>query len=131
MPSKGETRRSHSVTLFNTFRKDGECSKQSSRPLSKRQREGNENPIILVNRESTATLVEETINEGKDFVSPPMFVERKKEQMALKLNRLKNKYARTKNQKQEFLDNWYTKLKDFSLILMKYIVLKEILLRHH
>ena len=149
MPSKGETRHSHFATFFNTFRKDGECSKQSSQTPSKRQREENENPIIIVNQASTATLVEETFNEGNNFLSPPMFGERKKE-LALKLNRLKDKNARYEsheefllqcirpgliprglkleleptigNQNQEFLDNWYSKLKDFSLILTKDIV---------
>ena len=63
MSSKGETRRSHSATFLNTFRKDGECSKQSSQPPSERHREVSENPIILVNQASTLTLVEEMISE--------------------------------------------------------------------
>ena len=86
MSSKGEARHSHSATFFNTFRKDGEYSKQSSQPPSKRQLEESENPIILVNQASAATLAEETINEENNFLSPSMFGERKTEQLMLKLN---------------------------------------------
>ena len=63
MSSKGETRDSHSAMHFNTFRNDRECSKQRSQPPSERQREENENPVILVNQASTVTLVEETMKE--------------------------------------------------------------------
>ena len=91
MSSKGETRRSHSAMFFYTFRKDGECSKQSSQPLSKGQ---NEKPIIFVNQASTATLVEETTNKRNNFLSPPMFGERKKEQLALTVYRLTDKNTR-------------------------------------
>ena len=90
------------ILFFNTFRKDGECSKQGSQPPSKRQREESENPIILVNQASTTTLFEETTNEGNNFLSLPMFRERKKEQLALKLNRLQDKNARYESHK-EFL----------------------------
>ena len=80
--------------FFNSFREDGTCSKQSSQPPSKRQREEKENPVILVNQASIATMVEERINERNNFLSPPMFGERKQEQLALELNRLKDKNAR-------------------------------------
>ena len=99
MSSKEETKRSHSAMFFNTFRKYRKCSKQSCQPPSKNQWEESDNPIIFVNQESTATLVKETINEGNNFLSSSIFGERKK----------------------KFLD-WYTKLKGFSLILMKDIV---------
>ena len=102
MLSKGQTRPIHSATFFNTFRKDGECSKPNSQPPSKRQQEESENPIILANQASTARLVEETINEGNKLSSLPMSGERKKEQLALKLNRLKDKNARYESHK-EFL----------------------------
>ena len=45
---KGETRCSHLTKLFITFRKDGECNKQSSQPSAKPQLEENENQLILV-----------------------------------------------------------------------------------
>ena len=83
MSSKGETRDSHSAMHFNTFRNDRECSKQRSQPPSECQREENENPVILVNQASTVTLVEETINEGNNFLIPPMFERRKKEQLGI------------------------------------------------
>ena len=86
MSSKGETRRSRSATSFNTFRKDSERSKRSSQPPSKHLQEESENPMILVSQASTVTLAEETIKEGNNFLSPPMFGERKKEQLVLKLN---------------------------------------------
>ena len=57
----GAIRQSHSTLS------EKEYSKQSSQPSSKRQREERENPIILVKQGSTATLVEETINEGSNF----------------------------------------------------------------
>ena len=93
MSSKGETRRSHLPRHLRTFRKDEECSKQISQLPSKRQREERENQIILVNQTSIATLVEETINEDDNFFSLPMSGERRKEQVALTLNCLKDKNA--------------------------------------
>ena len=150
MSSKGQTRRSHLATFFNIIRNDRACSKQSNQPPSKCQQEENEDPIILVNQVSTATLAEDTVNKENNFLSTPMFREKKKEQLTLKLNRLKDKHARYKshkqfleqciqaglipkglkpeleatigNRNQEFLNNWYTKLQDFLLILMEDIV---------
>ena len=99
MSSKAQTRRSHSATFFNIIRKDRACSKESSQPPSKRRQEENEEPIILVNQASTATLVEDIINKENNFLSTPVFGEKKKEQLKLKLNRLKDKHARYKSHK--------------------------------
>ena len=46
-----------------------------------------------MNQTSIATLVEETINEGDNFLILPMSGERGKEQLALTLNCLKDKNA--------------------------------------
>ena len=132
------------------IKKDSECSKQKSQPPSHCQWEENENPIILVNQASTAALVEKTINEWNNFLSPPIFGERKKKQLVLKLNGLKDTNARyeshkdfllnciqaelipkglkpdlepiIENQNWKILDNWCTKPKDLLAILMKDIV---------
>ena len=85
--------------LFNTFRKDGECNKQSSQPFSKPLLEESKNQFILVKQTSTATLVDEKINEGNNFLNPSMFGKRKKEQLALKLNRLKDRNDRYESDK--------------------------------
>lgn len=69
MSSKEQNRRSHLTTFFNTFRKEEECYIQISQPPSKCKQEESENPIIVVNQASTATLVEETI------LTPPIFGE--------------------------------------------------------
>ena len=53
MSSKGETRHSYLATFFNTFRKDGEYSKQSRQLPSKRKREKSENPMIPTNQTPT------------------------------------------------------------------------------
>ena len=77
--------------LFNTFRKDRECNKQSSQPSSKPLLEERENQFILVKQASTGTLVKEKINEENNFLNPSMFGKRKKKQLTLKLNRLKDR----------------------------------------
>ena len=93
---KGEIRFSQ---LFNTFRKDGECNKQRSQPFSKPLLEERKNQFILVKQTSTATLVNKKINEGNSFLNPSMFGKRKKEQLAVKLNRLKDRNDRYESRK--------------------------------
>ena len=75
----------------------------------KSQQEEKENPLILVNQASTATLFEQTIFEGSNFLSPPMPKERKKEWLALTLNRLMDKNARYESYKEfllQFIQAW-------------------------
>ena len=149
MSKTGDTRRSHSATFFTSSRKQGEDS--NPKP-NKRFREEETNPSILVSGASTDTLIEEPTSINTSYLQPstPTHTYINKEQVAVKLNRLKDKSARYESHKeflsnciqsklipkglkleleptignydQEFLDNWYAKLKDFSLILMKDIV---------
>ena len=117
-------------------------------PNSKRKREDT-NPTVLVDQTSTSTLVDTTeTTQMASLLSPNTDIN--KEQTALNLNRLKEKAARYESHKdflsrcvaeklvpkglkleleptlgnhdQEFLDNWFSKLNEFSLILMDCIV---------
>ena len=143
--STGDTRRSQSATIFDTFRKE----KDGNKPPSKRLRK-DENPAILVSEASTATLIADNLKEDQNFLITPTFAGRRKEQQAMTLNRLKDKNARYQSQReflsqciesklipkslkleleptignhdQEFLDTWYSNLQEFSLSLMKGIV---------
>ena len=102
---------------------------------------------MLVEQTSSSTLVGEEDNEMTHCSRQPRSTDKNKEQVALKLNRLKNKAVRYKSHKdflsrriaegpvpkglkldldptignydKEFVDTWYSKLKTFSLILMK------------
>ena len=95
--STGDTRRSQSATIFDTFRKE----KDGNKPPSKRLRK-DENPAILVSEASTATLIADNLKEDQNFLITPTFAERYKEQQAMKLNRLKDKDARYQSHR-EFL----------------------------
>ena len=148
--STGDTRRSQSATIFDTFRKEKDSTNHGKKPPSKRLREEDGNPAILVSEASTATLIADNLKEHQNVLVTPTFVERHKEQQAMKLNRLKDKNARYQshreflsqciesklipkslkleleptigNHDQEFLDTWYSNLQEFSLTLMKGIV---------
>ena len=145
--SSGETRRTQSAIFFNTKTKDRE--EGNSRIPSKRKRD-ELTPTILVEQTSTSTLVGEEDNETTNCSRQLGSSDKNKEQIALKLNRLKDKAVRYKSHKdflsrciaeelvpkglkleleptignydQEFVDTWYSKLKTFSLTLMKDIV---------
>ena len=134
--SSGETRRTQSAIFFNTKTKDGE--EGNSRIPSKRKRD-ELTPTILVDQTSASTLVGEENNE-KHCSWQLGSSEKNKEQIALKLNRLKDKAVRYKSHKdflsrciaeelvpkglklelvptignydQEFVDTWYSKLKN-------------------
>ena len=99
--STGDLRRSHSATFFSTFRKEGDSTNQSNkqRPL-KWFRQDETNPTIIVSNPSTTTLVPDDVNTEQNFLQSPHFGEKRKEQLALKLNRLKNKHARCESHKQ-------------------------------
>ena len=49
---------------------------------------------IFATQASTVTIVEQSFNEGNNFPSPKLSGERNEEQLALKLNLLKEKCAR-------------------------------------
>ena len=148
--STGDTRRSQSATIFDTFRKEKDSTNHGNKPPSKRLREEDGNLAILVSEASTATLIADNLKEDQNFLVTPTFVEQHKEQQAMKLNRLKDKNARYQshreflsqciesklipkclklelepaigNRDQEFLDSWYSNQQEFSLTLMKGIV---------
>ena len=147
--STGNTRRSQSATIFDTFRQEKDSTNHRKKPPSKPLRE-DDNPAILVSEASTATLIADNLKEDQNFLITPTFAERYKEQQAMKLNRLKDKDAQYQshreflsqciesklipkglkleleptigNHDQEFLDTWYSNLQEFSLTLMKGIV---------
>ena len=143
MMSTGDTRRSQSTIFFNNKSKQGEETNTST---SKRKRE-EQTPNILVEQASTCTLVNKDTNQITSSLQQTPAINKNKEQVALKLNRLKDKVTRYESRKdfltrciaeklipkglkleleptignfdQEFVDEWYSTLKGFSLILMK------------
>ena len=145
-----DTRRSQSATIFDTFRKEKDSTNHDNKPRSKRLREEDDSPAVLVSEASTATLIADNLTEDQHLLITPTFAERHKEQQSMKLNRLKDKNARyqshrellsqciesklipkglkleleptTGNHDQEFLDMWYSNLQEFSLTIMKGIV---------
>ena len=60
------------------------------------------NAGILVSEVLTSTLIADNLKEDQNFLVTPTFVERHKEQQAMKLNRLKDKNARYQSHR-EFL----------------------------
>ena len=141
--STGETRRSQSAIFFNSKSKQGE---ETNNRTSKRKRE-EQTPNILEEEASTCTLVNEDTNQMTSSLPKTPATNKNKEQVALKLDRLKDKLTKYESHKdfltrciaeklipkglkleleptignfdQEFVDEWYSKLKGFSLILMK------------
>ena len=147
--STGDTGRSQSPVFFNNKSKKGE---ETSNRTSKRKRE-EQIPTILVEQASTCTLVNEDANQITSSLQQTPAANEYKEQIALKLNRLKDKVTRYESHKdfltrciaeklipkglklgleptignfdQEFVDEWYSKLKGFSLKLMNDITYCE------
>ena len=139
--STGDTRRSQSPIFFNNKSKQGE---EISNRTSKRKRE-EQTPTILAEQSSACTLVTEDANHMTPSLHQTAATNKNKEQIAIKLNRLKGKDFESHkdfltrciaeklipkglkleleptigNFDQEFDDEWYSKLKGFSLILMK------------
>ena len=141
--STGDTRRSQSPIFFNNKSKQGE---EISNRTSKRKRE-EQTPTILVEQSSACTLVTEDANQMTPSLHQTAATNKNKEQIAIKLNCLKGKVTRYESHKdfltcciaeklipkglkleleptignfdQEFVEEWYSKLKGFSLILMK------------
>ena len=143
----GDVRRSQSATFFKSSKKNEEVIQRKP----KRSREETINtPEIRIEAASTATLTEEVVNANPNYLLTETQKERSTNFLAIKLNRLKDKNLRYEshleflsscisdglipkglelmleptigNHDQQFLDNWYSKLKEFSLSLMKDIV---------
>ena len=94
--SSGETRPTQSAILFNTKTKDG--AEGNSKIPSKRKRD-ELTPTILVEQTSTSTLIAEEDNETTNCSQQLGSSDKNKEQIALKLNRLKYKAERCKSHK--------------------------------
>ena len=94
--SSGETRQTQLAIFFNTKTKDWEDG--NSRIPSKRKRD-ELTPTILVEQTSTSTLVGEEDNETTNCSRQLGSSDKNKEQIALKLNRLKDKAVRYKSHK--------------------------------
>ena len=62
--STKDTRRSQSATIFDIFRKENDSTNHGNKPPSKRPREEDDNPAILVNEASTATLIADNLNKN-------------------------------------------------------------------
>ena len=76
--STGNTRRSQSATIFDTFRQEKDSTNHRKKPPSKPLRE-DDNPAILVSEASTATLIADNLKEDQNFLITPTFAERYKE----------------------------------------------------
>ena len=73
--STGDTRRSQSATIINTFRKEKDNTNHGNKSPSKRLREEDNNPAILVSEVSTATLTADNLKEDQNFLITPTFAE--------------------------------------------------------
>ena len=74
--SIGDTRRSQSATISDTFRKEKDSTNHGNKPPSKRLRgEEDNNPAILVSEASTATLIADNLKEDQNFLITPTFAE--------------------------------------------------------
>ena len=145
--SSGEVRRSQSASFFRSSKKTGEEINQRSKRL---RAEEENTPGIVLDAPSTSTLVEEEPRPNINLLMTDEQREKQTTYLAVKLNRLQDKNTRFESHKdflsqcikeklvpkglelileptignhdQEFLDNWYSKLKQFSLSLMEDIV---------
>ena len=138
---------SHSANFFKvTERLEEEINQRSERL----REENNPSPDIFVETPSTSTLLEESSTVNATFLSPETHNHKSNNYLLIKLNRLKDKQVRFKSHKeflsrctthglvqkgleiilepmignhdQNFLDNCYSKIKQYSLSLMKDIV---------
>ena len=145
--SSGDVRHSHSASFFKVTRRTEEDINQRPKRLPE---EDNTTLAILVDAPSTAMLTEEILEVNNDLLLTENQKERNTTYLAIKLNHLKDKQARFVSHKKflthfgdeelvpkglevtleptignhdlEFLDNWYSKQKQFSLSLVKDIV---------
>ena len=143
----GDARRSQSAKFFRSLKKAGEETSQRSKRL---RQEDESTPGIVLDAPSTSALIEEEPQPNLNLLFTDEQREKQTTYLAIKLNRLHQKDSRFKshrdflsqcireklipkglqlmleptigNHNQEFLDNWYSKLKEFSLSLMEGIV---------
>ena len=73
--SIGDTRCSQSATIFNTFRKEKDSTNHGNKPPSKRLREEDDSPAILVKEASTTTLIADNLREDQNFLMTKTFAE--------------------------------------------------------
>ena len=144
--SSSDVRCSHSASFFKVTRRIEEDINQRPKRLHEKE---NTAPAIPVDVSSTATLTEENLGVN-DLLLTENQKERSTAYLAMKLNSLKDKQARFVSHKefltcclaeelvleelkatleptignhdQEFLDNWYSKQKQFSLLVMEDIL---------
>ena len=143
MPN-GDVTWSHSTNFFKVIGRHEEEINQQPKTLWE---ENNSLPEIFVETSSTATLVEESNTVNLKFLSSETHNQKSSNHLAIKLNCLKDKQVRFESHKEFLLccitnglvpkglelmlepmignhdqrlqDNWYSKLKQFSLSLMK------------
>ena len=148
--STGDASCSESAISFSFTKKQSENT-TSQRP-TKQSREHPEEttPTIIVSQASAATITKESVKKIHKFLTASPINIHNADGLAPKLNRLKEKSARYVSHKdlisqsiksklvpngleltleptignydQDFIDNWYSNLKDFSLDLMEQIV---------
>ena len=148
--STGDVRRSQSANFYRSLKKAGEKTNQRSKRL---WREGENTPGIVLDTPSTSTLIGEEPEPNLNLLSTDEQREKQAVYLATKLNQLHDKNTRFDSHRdflsqcirekhipkelelileptigfhnQEFLYNWYSKLKQFSLFLMEYIAIME------
>lgn len=140
--STGDTIQGQSATFFYLKRKQGE---EENQRLAKRKHE-DFTRTILVEQTQTSTLIEENELTETPFSGFTSSTDKQKEKIVLTLDRLKDNSIRYESHKvflnrlaeklvpkgsrlelkptignydQEFVDTWYSKLKSFSLTVMK------------
>ena len=147
--STGEPRPIQSAISFNVVKKHGKISNQ--RPGKRLRGDiGDLTPEILISQALASTITDEVDNTNRNLLTarPPRTHDT--DALVIKLNRFRKKSARYNSHKdflscciqeklvpkglelslkptignydKEFINNWYSNLKDFSLILMKQIV---------
>ena len=77
--STEDTTRSHSAIVFGTFRIEKDSANHGNKLRSKRLREEDDNPAILVSKAPIATLIGDNLDEGYNFLTTPTFAECTKE----------------------------------------------------
>ena len=71
---------------------------------------------MLISNSSSPTIFQEEDNINSNLLTAALPQNHNTDGLAIKLNRLKEKFD------QEFIDNWNTNLKQFSIVLIKRIV---------
>ena len=95
----GDVRRSHSASFFKVTRRTEEDINQRAKRL---REEDNTTPVILVDVPSSATLTEESLEVNNDLLLTENQKGRNTTYLAIKLNRLNNKQARSVSHKDAY-----------------------------